>query len=335
MNQAKVSVITPCFNGESFVHRYFESLLKQTYENIEVIFINDGSTDATEQIALSYGEKLRARGIDFIYICQENRGQAAAINQGLKIFSGNYLTWPDSDDWMSPDCIEKKVQYLETNPDKGLVLCRSAIVRERDGAQIGILQRRNTKKQWIFEDLILESDIYFAPGGYMVRARQFLECLPNRHIYEGRAGQNWQMLLPVGYKYACGFIKDILYFYLVRENSHSRIEKMYADRVQKIDHQEDTLNQTIMSMQLPEEERQYYLHMIAAKYHERRMFLALDFRDTETAKAHFQWLQSQQDRVKWQTKVKFYFGQSGILWFCLKTLKSALVNIYECFYRFI
>ena len=66
MKEGKVSVITPCYNGESFVHRYFESLLKQTYENIEVIFVNDVSTDATEQIALSYGEKLRARGIDFI-----------------------------------------------------------------------------------------------------------------------------------------------------------------------------------------------------------------------------------------------------------------------------
>ena len=116
MTKPLVSIITPCYNGEAFLKRYFESILNQTYPNLELIFINDGSTDRTEEIALSYRERLEKRGITYIYEKQENAGQAAALNRGLKLFKGEYLTWPDSDDVMTKDSIEKKVHFLEKNP---------------------------------------------------------------------------------------------------------------------------------------------------------------------------------------------------------------------------
>ena len=62
MTKPLVSIITPCYNGEAFLKRYFESILNQTYPNLELIFINDGSTDRTEEIALSYRERLEKRG---------------------------------------------------------------------------------------------------------------------------------------------------------------------------------------------------------------------------------------------------------------------------------
>lgn len=67
MTKPLVSIITPCYNGEAFLKRYFESILNQTYPNLELIFINDGSTDRTEEIALSYRERLEKRGITYIY----------------------------------------------------------------------------------------------------------------------------------------------------------------------------------------------------------------------------------------------------------------------------
>ena len=72
MTKPLVSIITPCYNGEAFLKRYFESILNQTYPNLELIFINDGSTDRTEEIALSYRERLEKRGITYIYEKQEN-----------------------------------------------------------------------------------------------------------------------------------------------------------------------------------------------------------------------------------------------------------------------
>ena len=109
MKQPLVSIITPCYNGEPYLDQYFDSILKQTYQHLELIFVDDGSTDRTSEIAENYREKLEYRGIRYILLKQENRGQASALNHGLKYFTGEYLTWPDSDDVMTPECIEEKV----------------------------------------------------------------------------------------------------------------------------------------------------------------------------------------------------------------------------------
>ena len=85
-----VSIISPCYNGEKYLLPFLKSLLEQDYAPIELIFVNDGSTDGTEQIVLSYKERLSEKGIELQYIYQENAGQAAAINCGLKVFSGEY-----------------------------------------------------------------------------------------------------------------------------------------------------------------------------------------------------------------------------------------------------
>ena len=132
-----VSIITPCYNGEKYLDRYFNSILAQTYPAIEVIFVNDGSRDRTEEMALAYGEKLKARGYQFIYIYQENAGQSAAINQGLKIFKGEYLNWTDSDNYIPDDSVEKRVAYFEKDPELGLVIGRTVLVDDVDYKKVG------------------------------------------------------------------------------------------------------------------------------------------------------------------------------------------------------
>ena len=115
MTENLVSIITPCYNGEKYLDRYFNSIINQTYRPLELIFVNDGSTDKTEEIVKKYSPLLKKEGIDFIYLKQENKGQAAALNYGLKKFTGEFLTWPDSDDEMLPNCIEEKVKFLKNN----------------------------------------------------------------------------------------------------------------------------------------------------------------------------------------------------------------------------
>ena len=68
-----VSILTPCYNAESYVSRYLDSVLGQTYPNIELIMVNDGSQDKTEEIVMSYKSKFKQRGIRFVYLFQENR----------------------------------------------------------------------------------------------------------------------------------------------------------------------------------------------------------------------------------------------------------------------
>ena len=112
MNSSLVSIVTPCYNGEKYLSRFLESILNQTYSEIELILINDGSNDGTERIVQGYRQSFSAKGIRFLYEYQKNQGQAAALNRGLKLFTGEYITWLDSDDEIMPDFIKKKVDFF-------------------------------------------------------------------------------------------------------------------------------------------------------------------------------------------------------------------------------
>lgn len=285
-----VSVMTPCFNGESFVHRFFESVVAQTYPQIELFFINDGSDDNTESIALSYKDQFEqkfGKGT-FHYIYQSNAGQASAINCALPQVKGKYITWPDSDDWMTPDCIEKKVEYLENNLDKGLVLCATAVVNESNLDIISdIMKRHNTSKEMIFEDLLFFRDIYFAPGGYMARASMFFEMLPQKHIFEGQCGQNWQLLLPIAYKYPCGFMDDVLYFYLERKASHSHFIDTLQKNYERAYQQYETLLQTLLAIDMDKNDKEKYTKLLLERYSKKYFSLAYQMGEPSFLKKEF------------------------------------------------
>ena len=75
MENHLVSIITPCFNGEPYLNRYFSSILQQTYSPLELIFVNDGSADRTAEIAESYRPLLEAKGIRFIFAHREQKSE--------------------------------------------------------------------------------------------------------------------------------------------------------------------------------------------------------------------------------------------------------------------
>lgn len=276
LNRPLVSIITPCFNGESYLDRYFESVLHQTYAPLELIFINDGSTDATAQIAQGYRTALEERGIRYTYLEQENAGQAAALNRGLKLFTGEYLTWPDADDEMTPDCIEKKVAYLQAHPELDMCICKIIQIEENNPQRdAGVLERIVPQgEDNLFEDLIYLKNIFYAPGGYMVRTSAVDESIPNREIYTGRGGQNVQLLLPVAYRKAYGYMEDVLYKYFVRAESHSHS----IDTAEKTLHQyelfETLLVETLRRM--PDGICERYAPDIQRCYSRVRFGLALD-----------------------------------------------------------
>ena len=98
----KITVIVPVYNVESYLRKCLDSIIAQTYKNIEIVVVNDGSTDASAEICKEFVE------IDhrIIYIEQENAGLSAARNTGLENMSGDYVTFVDSDDWIEQDYVE-------------------------------------------------------------------------------------------------------------------------------------------------------------------------------------------------------------------------------------
>ena len=113
----KVSIVIPVYNGADFLREAIDSSLAQTYSNIEVIVINDGSTDdgATERIAQSYGDRIR-------YFHKENGGVATALNMGIQQMSGDYFSWLSHDDLYYPEKIAAQVDYLSQATNKNLIL---------------------------------------------------------------------------------------------------------------------------------------------------------------------------------------------------------------------
>ena len=107
MTSPKISVILSAYNEEKFIAKAIESLINQTLEDIEIIIINDGSSDNTLNIINEYGE----RDSRIVIIDQENIGLGASRNKGMKIASGEYVTFLDGDDWFREDAFE--ISYRE------------------------------------------------------------------------------------------------------------------------------------------------------------------------------------------------------------------------------
>lgn len=117
--EPKVSIIIPAYNASNYLAEAIDSALTQTYGNIEIIVVNDGSNDngATENVAKRYGSKIR-------YIKKENGGSSSALNVGIKNMSGEWFSWLSHDDLYYPQKLEEEIRYLNsliangTNPDQ-------------------------------------------------------------------------------------------------------------------------------------------------------------------------------------------------------------------------
>lgn len=277
-----VSVVTPCYDGESFLDRYFEGILAQTYRPIEVVLVDDGSTDATYSLALSYKEKLEEQGIRFVCIHQENKGQAAAINRGLPEVTGEFITWPDSDDLMYPENLEKKVSYLHAHPDAGFVCCQVNRVHEGSlNKVVSVDKVSDPSNHWIFDALIRDKGVYCLDIAYLARTEALFTALGGRRIVESPAGQNYQLLLPLAYCYQCGFISEPLVAYVAREGSHSNSFTSFEAQIERIHEFEELLHKVIRTIPMTEEERELYGRYIDTKFLPRRFVLCSEFNEIQ------------------------------------------------------
>lgn len=121
MRPAAVSVIIPVFNGDATVAAAIESVRRQTYEDHEIIVVDDGSTDETASVVMTFGDRVR-------YFRQENSGVSAARNRGLVEARGEYVAFLDADDLWLRRKLEKQVAILQGEPDVVAVQCSAYLV---------------------------------------------------------------------------------------------------------------------------------------------------------------------------------------------------------------
>lgn len=161
----KVSIIIPAYNAESHIARAIEYSIKQTYENIEVVVVNDGSTDRTEEIAKSFqDERVKV-------ISTENGGVSHARNMGIENSTGEYITFVDSDDALTYDAVEYMLRcVLECEAD--MCICSRYRINSLVQEPYGVAT--DTDKHIVIEgETPLRYSIVDHPIGYNVTSRLF------------------------------------------------------------------------------------------------------------------------------------------------------------------
>jgi len=137
-----VSIIIPVYNGSNYLREAIDSALAQTYSNVEIIVVNDGSIDESEEIVKSYGSKIK-------YYSKTNGGVATALNMGIKNMQGEYFSWLSHDDLYAPDKIEKNINALKHN-SKSIVYSDYDGIDE-NGNYTGTGSVRNVRRSNNFE----------------------------------------------------------------------------------------------------------------------------------------------------------------------------------------
>ena len=115
-----ISIIIPVYNAEKYLYKCLESVCGQTYQQLEIILVDDGSTDSSGHICDEWAEKDERIGV----IHKQNGGVSAARNDGLKASTGAYIGFVDSDDWIDPKMYEKAYEAIKTLGFKGAAIDR-------------------------------------------------------------------------------------------------------------------------------------------------------------------------------------------------------------------
>lgn len=214
------SVIIPCYNGADVVDRAISSVYSQEYPSIELIVVDDGSTDNSKNVICAWQDRFAGKGWNLKYVYQENRGLGGAINTGLKHVTGDYISLLDADDEYLPGAVSERAAYLEEHPECDAVRSNGWTVKG-ENQYLFVYEQREKERKDVFVALLRGETNNWA-GSYMVRSGAMFAFYPDREIYTSRYGQNLQFLLPLVYHKPCGFIDKPLMNYIQQGNSLSQ-----------------------------------------------------------------------------------------------------------------
>ncbi len=210
-NDALISVIIPSYNYGHFVTAAVESALAQTYQNVEVIVVDDGSKDDTRQRLAPYLDRIR-------YLYQENQGLGAARNTGIRAAAGDFIALLDSDDVWHPRKLELQMGYLSQHPEIGLLGAQAVYDLSPDwpalpsSAELAALRIT-------LDELIIRGR--FGPSGVVVRRH----CLDKVGWFDTAAWgtEDRDMWLRIAAEYRIACLQAPLWYYRIHGQSMSNV----------------------------------------------------------------------------------------------------------------
>ena len=222
----EASVIIPTYNRATMVCEAIDSVFAQTYPDFEIVVVDDGSTDGTEQVLRKrYGDRIR-------YFYQENQGRAVARNRGIRMSTGEYLVFLDSDDWLLPRALEVQAGFLDRNPEVDVVY-GDGYYCDAEGRR---LQRIAEERPAIPEDGLLAvmvlHNVVVATHSAMVR-RRTLDLVGDpwfdEHLRGTEDADLWLRLAAAGARFA-SHAEPVCMYRLHGGNATSRSHPRWARR---------------------------------------------------------------------------------------------------------
>ena len=207
----KVTTVIPAYNVEHYIREAIESVLFQTYKDIELIVVDDGSTDRTTEIVKNFGSK-----IEYVRHA-ENKGLSVARNTGIRQAKGKYLAFLDADDIWIPTKIEEQVKLLEGNEDLALVYSNCHKI-DRSGAHMGmLLDSVKLHRGFVLKDLLLSS---FITTSSVVIKKQVLDEIGvfDEHFF---VSQDFDLYLRIAECHKIDFVDAPLLKYRVHSDTLS------------------------------------------------------------------------------------------------------------------
>ncbi|SEH72001.1 Glycosyl transferase family 2 [Rheinheimera pacifica] len=225
MTSPLVSVIIPCYNSAAHITAAIDSVLTQDYANIEVIVVDDGSTDNSIDILRQFGDKI-------IVLQQANQGPAAARNAGMRIASGQFIAFNDSDDLWLPGKLTAQITYLQQHPEIGLCYCGWAIWHgetslEQISAQLADAGQTDAAEDayysgWLYLKLLKDSVIHTITA---VMRREIIDTIGMFNT-DYRIGEDHDFWLRISQRYQMAKLSQTYAVY--RDNPHSTTKKVHA-----------------------------------------------------------------------------------------------------------
>lgn len=207
-----VSVIMAAYNAADFIGEAIESVLNQTYENLELIIVNDGSVDDTDLIVQKYLNDSKLK-----YFSQKNAGQTIAKNNGIKAAAGEVIGFCDADDYWHSEKLHKQMAILLSDAKIGVVYSDIQAI-DQDGKKIKTDEQLIGKSGHILDDLLFDNFIPF--GSAIFRVKCIQEHGGFNESY--RMGIDWDLWLRFSTTWKFGFCPEKLYFYREWEGQMSR-----------------------------------------------------------------------------------------------------------------
>ena len=223
----KISVVIPAYNAMHYLPETLNNLLKQTYDDFEVIIVNDGSSDNIEQ----WFSQLQDQRIKLI--SQQNQGAGIARNTGIVNSQGEYIAFLDADDIWESTKLEKQIRILEDNSEVGLVYTWVEYVNDNGESTGRVLKHIAEGNVW---EKLIESNLIECGSVAMVRR----SCFDDVGIFDLNVGsfvEDWELWLRIASRFPFKVVKEVLVYYRQHSNSASKnwqaMEKGYKIVIEK------------------------------------------------------------------------------------------------------